>query len=238
MYPKFLSTIFLAVLSNSYASAGYILNGSFEASAGYFQTQQGVMPPNWVATKQSPDLYSTNGSFGLAPSDYGNFTGASAQDGLGWVAGWSLVEETFAQNLATTLTPGAEYSISGYLLQSKRPDLDNPGGYSILLNSTNSFSGPLVQVATWQPTTNSDSWEYRNATFTAPTNANSLNWIIFRPYDSGSGSAYPGLDNVSLTAGPGVSLNAVPEPSSCLFVATSMITFVYVRRRSNRRTMR
>jgi hypothetical protein len=109
------------------------------------------------------------------------------------------LSEAFSQQLATTLAPNEPYTFSGYVIQATRPDLDIPGAYDILLNSTNSLAGAVL-VATLDPTTNSNNWEFRSETFTSPANAASLPWIIFRSYASGPGASYPGLDNASLTA--------------------------------------
>ncbi|MBM4231517.1 MAG: hypothetical protein FJ184_12355 [Gammaproteobacteria bacterium] len=222
--------VLFSLLSTSSVSAGLITNGSFEAPTGFAVDAQGSMPPSWFVTNMSPDLYSTDGLFGLSPNAFGNFTGVTAQSGLGWVAGWTDVTESFAQNLNTLLTPGLEYQIDGYLRQAVRSDLNNPGAYRILLNSSNSLAG-AVEVASWGPTTaGANSWEFRTATFAAPSNADSLPWLIFRPYASGLGGAYPGLDNVVLTA--------VPEPSSTALVSAILVSLIATRHLRNRRTKR
>lgn len=226
------SNVFFVLFSLLYtpnASADLITNGSFEAPPGFAVGQQGVMPPGWEVTNPSPDLYSSDGSFGLLPAVLGNFTGVTAQDGLGWVAGWSSFQESFAQNLSTPLNPGTEYELSGYLRQALRSDLKNPGAYKILLNSSNSFGGAL-EVASWAPTTGAGFWEFRTATFTAPSNANVLPWLIFQPYAAEAGQAYPGLDNLVLTA--------VPEPSSAALLSTILVSLLATRRSRNRRTNR
>lgn len=228
MYRKSSGLFVLCIfLSASHASADLIANGSFEASPGYAFGQQGAVPPSWFVTYETPDLYSTDGSFGLLPSTGGNFAGVSASDGLGWVAGWSFFQESFAQSLATPLNPGGQYEISGYLRQAVRNDLNNPGAYRILLNDSNSLTGAF-EVAVWNPTTGADVWELRTASFTAPSNANSLPWLIFQPYDSGAGGSYTGLDNVTLTA--------VPEPASITLLASILIPLAATRRFRNRRT--
>lgn len=210
------------------ASADLLLNGSFEAPSGYAQGAQGVMPPNWQATDStSPDLYSSDGSFGLSPSAFGNFVGVVAQDGLGWVAGagassWGY--ESFGQLLANPLLPNSQYSLTAYLHQSTRSDLNNPGAYEIMINQANTLVGavPLVSL---DPTTGSGNWEFRTSSFMTPANSISLPWLIFRPYASGpTGTfSYPGLDNVVLTA--------VPEPSTLL---TLVIGLCWASKRRHR----
>jgi hypothetical protein len=194
---RLLTAVLSGLLFSPSAWADLLANGSFEAPAGFAQGAQAAAPPGWKATYSSPDLYSSDGSFGLPPGTYGNFTGVTAQQGLGWVAGWSVVIGSFGQQLPTTLTPNAEYALSGFLIQAKRGDLDHPGAYDLLLNSTNSLAGAVV-VATLDPTTDSDNWEFVAETFTAPANAGELPWIIFRSYGPEGGGAYPGLDNISL----------------------------------------
>jgi hypothetical protein len=194
-----LTALLSGVLLASPAKANLLTNGSFEAPSGFAQATQGVMPPAWNGTNHTPDLFSTDGSFGLSPTQFNNFTGVTAQHGLGWVAGYSGLSEAFGQQLATMLAPNEPYAFNGYVIQATRPDLDVTGAYDILLNSTNSLAGAVL-VATLDPTTNANNWELRSETFTAPANAGSLPWIIFRSYASGPGASYPGLDNASLTA--------------------------------------
>lgn len=209
------------LLISSVAGANLLANGSFESPAGYALGQQGILPVEWNVTNVTPDMYSSDASFGLNPNVLGNFTGVTAQDGLGWVAGWSSFAESFAQNLGTALTPGTSYSLSGYLRQAKRSDLDNPGAYNIFLNSTNTMAG-AQQVASWSPTTGANFWEFRSTSFVAPANASLLPWIIFEPYESGPGSAYPGLDNVILTP--------VPEPATIAALGAGALAILRRRR--------
>lgn len=207
---QFDSLAILLVLSFATSSnADLLVNGSFEAPAGYALGNQGVMPPGWEITNVDPgaDLYSSDGSFGLHPSINGNFTGVTAFDGLGWVAGGGYANwESFGQELQTPLTPGADYRLEAYLIRARRYGIHYPGGYDILLNVSNALTG-AVQVATFSATTETDDWEFREASFTAPSNADELPWIIFRPFDvEYSYTAYPGIDKLSLVL--------VPEPAT------------------------
>jgi hypothetical protein len=57
-------------------------NPSFETIAAP-ATGQGLLPVGWVSASSSPDTFSTDGSFGLAPGDLGLWVSApSAEDGL------------------------------------------------------------------------------------------------------------------------------------------------------------
>jgi hypothetical protein len=84
-----LTGVLIAIPFASPAAANLLVNGSFEAPAGFAQGTQGVMPPAWNVTNHTPDLFSSDGSFGLSPTQFNNFTGVTAQQGLGWVAGYS-----------------------------------------------------------------------------------------------------------------------------------------------------
>lgn len=198
------------------AQANLIRNPSFELVPDTL-TGQGILPSDWVQLAPFPgaDTYSDDGSYGLLPSVLGNFTGVTAFDGIRFVAGWSIVPESFGQLLSTALTPGTEYTISAYLRQAKRSDLDNPGTYEIGLAADLSLTG-LTIVGQFDLTSGIDAWEATSLTFVAPTAASTLPLLVLRPIGTEAGTAYPGLDLISLTAVP---VAAVPEPSSLLLLA-------------------
>jgi hypothetical protein len=160
------------------------------------------MPSEWLSLNVTPDTYSNDGSYGLPPNGFGNFTGAIAQEGIRWVAGWSAIPEIFGQVLTAPLTSGQEYTLSAYLRSSVRPDLANPGTYQIELWSSPDFSSSSkVVIGTFQPgIANQNAWELRSLTLVAPAQATTHPVLVFRPI--ASGSAYPGLDNVALCASP------------------------------------
>src|SRR5437762_10515662 len=97
--------------ASAFAADTLLRNGSFEATPCITPCNQApwVMPSDWVPLLWFPSTYSNDGSYGLAPDAYGNFTGATAQDGLRWVAGWSKSPEVFGQVLTTPLIPGHNY---------------------------------------------------------------------------------------------------------------------------------
>ena len=184
------------------ASGNLLRNRSFEDVPSSATLGQGVLPNDWKIVSVTPDTYSNDGSFGLPPNAFGNFVGITAQNGIRWVAGWSLAFETFGQLLSVPLVPGESYDLSGYLIQAARPDLDFPGGYDLYLTTDdtgNLFSGKhLGRIG---PTTDLASWESFSLPFTAPVDANSLPFLYFVPYVQGSsGAAYPGLDNLTLSS--------------------------------------
>ncbi len=208
-----LTTIALLGLASN-AQANLLRNPSFEnvPGTGPGYQDQGLMPSDWVTVAVTPDTYSTDGSYGLPPSGFGNFDGVAAQDGLRWVAGWSDAVEVFGQALTAPLTPGTSYSLSGYLHQAYRGDLNNPGGYDIYLTTDSSYSsiasGTLLgRLAS--TTSYAAGWGSHSIAFTAPANAGTHPFLSFVPVaTSTDGYTYPGLDNLSLTP--------VPEPSTWL----------------------
>ncbi len=106
------------------AQANLITNASFEVVPNN-NTGQGILPSNWVnipPPTPTADTYSNDGSYGVAPSAYGNFTGVTAKDGIRWVAGWSSAgQESFGQFLGSSLTANTDYAMSGWLHQAVRP---------------------------------------------------------------------------------------------------------------------
>ena len=63
---KFTISIILLVFAQV-ANANLIRNASFEDIPGA-AFGQGIMPSEWVIANSSPDTYSNDGSYGLAPS--------------------------------------------------------------------------------------------------------------------------------------------------------------------------
>jgi len=215
------------------AHANLIRNASFE-NVPSTQMSQGILPSDWLQLAPSPgaDTYSNDGSYGLAPSGFGNFTGVTAFDGNRWIAGWSLVPETFGQILTTPLTPGNEYTLSAFLHQAVRGDLANTGSYEIGLASNASLSN-LSVVGQFGLTSGPNVWESRSLTFIAPSAAPNLPFLAFKPIGSPQGNAYPGLDLVSLTTSV-TNPVPVPEPSSFLLIAIGLLgSIVFPRTRSH-----
>lgn len=202
-------------------------NPSFESIPGAV-FNQGILPSEWIqALGLFADTYSSDGTYGLTPDSFGNFTGATAQDGVRWVAGASFSSpERFGQILTTTLAPGSTYELSGYIRQAVRSDLAHPSTYEISL-ADNAALNTNVVIGTFSPvTTNTTDWDFRTLSFVAPANAASLPVLVFTPVGP-SGLAYPGLDNVSLilqngngnppAGGPGNGGTDVPEPGALAF---------------------
>lgn len=202
------------VLSATAFGQNLIANASFEANNGL--TGQGRMPTSWQAVNSSPDGYTNDGSFGLAPGAFGNFTGITAQDGIAWVAGWSAGPESFGQVLATPLVAGESYDLSGWLRQAVRSDLDDAGGYDVRLvtSTSNTLLGRLGNTVT-------GAWVQRSFNFVAPSTTGTQT-LVFVPVAIPGGSAYPGLDNVSL--------QAVPEPGSMVALGAALLAFAKRRK--------
>lgn len=188
------------------ASANLLLNSSFEQTPCITPCNQGqgFMPSEWLILNASPDTYSNDGSYGLAPSAVGNFTGATAQEGIRWVAGWSAAVEIFGQLLTAPLIPGQEYTLIAFLRTAVRVDLAVPGTYQIeLWDSTDISSADKIVVGSFQPPIfNQNAWEPRTLTFTAPSGASTHPVLAFRPLSPLVPGAYPGIDNVVLSGSP------------------------------------
>jgi len=185
------------------ASGNLLRNPSFEQTPCTTPCNQGqgVMPSEWLILNVTPDTYSNDGSYGLAPGDFGNFPGVTAQDGIRWVAGWSVAVEIFGQVLTAPLISGQQYTLSAYLREAIRADLANPGTYQIELWDTTDVSADKIVVGSFQPLiANQNAWELRTLSFTASSGAATHTVLAFRPLGSEAGGAYPGIDNVVLLA--------------------------------------
>lgn len=183
------------------------LNAGFEDIPGP-ASGQGLLPTHWIPISQSADTYSNDGSYGLFPFEFGNFPGVVAHAGLRWVAGANINQsaggESFGQILSVPLQAGVMYRVEGWLHQALRSDLNNPGGYDLWLDKGN-FADRLLVGHLGDTVSPTASWGLYSAEFTAPTNASEYTRFVFGPLASGNWGAYPGIDDVSLSA--------VPEPS-------------------------
>lgn len=187
----------------AYAQVELLRNPGFEHVPGAF-VGQGLVPSEWLVLYESPDTYSSDGSYGLHPADYGNFTDVQAHQGIRWVAGWSAAIETFGQMLTNPLVPGHSYRLTAFLHTAVRGDLANAGTYRIDLRQSGSEVG--LVVGEFPSVSSPSDWEFRTLTFTAPPEANTHPILAFVPIKSGAGECYPGCDDVSLvdlTQSPG-----------------------------------
>ena len=181
------------------------------------------MPSEWYSAASSPDTYSNDGSYGLNPGDYGNFPGIMAHGGLRWVAGASVGPESIGQILTSPLMAGAAYSMSAYLQQAIRGDLNNPGGYDVRFESADRSLGFDAGILGYT-TTVAAGWTLEVMNFTAPANATSLTRIVFVPVSpAAGGGSYSGLDDVTL--------QAVPEPAASLPLGLGALALLRRRRK-------
>lgn len=171
-------------------------------------TGQGILPSEWIVVIASPDTYSNDGSYGLPPNGFGNFTGVTAHSGLRWVAGWSGVPEIFGQVLTAPLVAGRSYSISCFMHQALRIDLNNPGTYEVSLRQTGLPNRVLGRFANTASV--AEGWVSRRFDFVAPADAGLYQTIAFDPKANPSSSSYPGFDTVVLReAGSAVNIHVV-----------------------------
>lgn len=137
------------------ASVNLIRNPSFEQvpCVTPCNQNQGFLPSEWLALNVSPNTYSNDGSYGRPPNalGFGNFTGATAQDGIRWVAGWSAAFEIFGQDLTAPLQAGHEYTLTAHLRLAVRADLAHPGTYQIELWASTSAASDKFIVGSFQP---------------------------------------------------------------------------------------
>jgi hypothetical protein len=200
MHPRrIVACVAVSILATPvWAGSNLLRNPGFEDIPGPL-FGEGIMPSEWTVIQVTPDTYSTDGSFGLPPAIFGNFTGVLAHSGVRWIAGWSLAVEVPGQLLSDPLVPGKTYRLSAYLHQAQRADLANPGAYELRLAPGPSMRTTVV-LGSWAPTATPDQWEYRSIDFVAPPEAAKYQWLLLVPYGERGGSAYPGVDDTALVA--------------------------------------
>lgn len=184
-----------------------IVNGGFETG---FVTASGQaqVPTPWSSTGPgnpfvSFDTWANPSGNGLNPAFAGVFTGVTAAQGTRWAGGWDF--ENMHQLMAFTLTAGQQYTISALVHAPNATIGYVPGGWRFRLGATSTT--PSALIATFAPTvTWSQGWVLQSATFTAPTNAASLQYFFPECYKTGTLSTYMGIDDIRITPipGPGV----------------------------------
>jgi hypothetical protein len=171
-------------------TASLVANGGFE-TIGPAQLGQGLLPASWVATVNSADTYSTDGSFGLNPGDFGHFPGTLAFEGIRWVAGADF-PESFGQVLATPVQPAVLYRVSAALHRDTGSRV-GAGGYEVRLKAT--MASTSFVVAGTLAAVSSSVWETRSFTFTLPAASSGLPFLELVPVGA---SSYPAIDDLSL----------------------------------------
>lgn len=180
-----------------------ILNGGFEN--GFVPAfGSGFTPAPWTSTAPGNivvafDTWASSGGNGLPPSVAGLFTGVVAAQGKRWAGGFNF--ENMYQQMAFALTPGQQYTVSALV---HAPNINNgyvSGGWRFGLGASGS-STPTI-VATFAPTvTWSQGWVLQSATFTAPSNAASLQYFFPQVYKTGATSTYMAIDDIRITPVP------------------------------------
>ena len=172
-----------------------VTNGGFELIDASQQGQmgQGILPLPWFPVSVTPDTYSNDGSFGLTPDLFDNFTGVTAYEGIRWVAAWGESMEWFGQPLAAPLQAGTTYTLKLQLHMAVRADLAHDTTYTISLAVEGAEATDYVDVGTLPVLTTPDVWEERTITFVAPADADLRKVLVFR-----SITGYGGVDAVTL----------------------------------------
>lgn len=245
------SFLLLFVLADE-VQASLIFNGSFEQVPNS-NTGAGLLPTGWFHTNPSrpassrASTFSNDGGYGLAPGGEGDFIGATAAEGIRWVAGVSdgshgptngtVAGETFGTTLLELLVAGDSYQLDAELYRNLNGAVNHYGGYQVFLSATMSGSGATLLGALEIATTNS--WQSRSLTFLAPSDAASRQYLILVPYYVGwpYGGPYPnsyiGIDDVSLMA---LSVpSPVPAPSGLVLTLSGLGSWLTLRLRPRRR---
>lgn len=219
---KFVSSaIVVSVLTA--AAQGQILNGNFES--GFVPSSgHGEVPAPWSSsapgnTFVSCDTWDSSGANGLPPSFNNVFTGVVAAEGNRWAGGWNF--EDMHQLMGFALTPNQQYTISALVHVGNAAIPFGPAGWEFGLGATSS-STPLI-VAQFAPTvTWSQGWVLQSATFTAPSNAGSLQYFFPRVYPVGGANSYMGIDDIQI--------HAVPTPGSLALLGVGGLLLRRTRR--------
>jgi hypothetical protein len=204
---------------NTSSSADLLRNSSFENVPGP-AFGQGILPSDF-ATAGGPflvgaDTYSNDGSFGLSPSEFGNFPGIVALEGIRFVAAAEFggVKEAFGQQLTTPLSSQGVYRFSAGLLQS--PRFPTAGGFSLILSPSISLFDPEAEVVGQLSATSAIGiWQDRSVDFVAPSGSGNLSYLILAPFATGPDTAYIAIDRMNLVA--------VPEASSVILTGIILL---------------
>jgi hypothetical protein len=235
LVPALVAAITIAVHSSGHASL--LSNPSFETVPDG-STGQGLLPSDFFNAGNialGADTYSNDGTYGLSPGAFGNFVGATAQDGLRFVAGADApgFNEAFGQTLAVPLSASTSYTFTAWIRERLGGSGFVSGGYELILSPTTAFDDAgAVSLGFLDPTTGLDEWEFRSLTFVSPADAPLLPNFILAPYAAAAGEAYIAMDNMSLTPTP---TQGVPEPSTVALASLGLIggmTRVWRRRQT------
>jgi hypothetical protein len=208
------------VWPQAHSATNLVRNGSFEI-VGPAVLDQGYLPTEFLQAgniEPGADIYSNDGSFGLTPGDFGNFFGVNAQDGFRYAAGADFGSfgsvEAIGQALTTPLAAGSRYDFSGWITDSFRAGTVR-GGFKLMLSPTATFNDAgAVTLGSTGVTSGLGGWQYEALSFTAPSNAASLGYLVLAPFSVSDREAYIGIDNVSITA--------VPEPAAWALIALGL----------------
>lgn len=210
MSPVLVGVLLLAAAGAVFAQApNLVTNGDFESLPAEMEglTGQGLFPPPWLNTDSvvpGADTWSEDGSFGLAPAEYGRFPGVTDPDGRRWAGGGGggapdFMWETFGQQLAAPLLAGATYDFSAQVHQGAGVAgifcldvVDVP-----LVDGAPPAPEARVAACCFDATTGSGDWEARSCTFVSAIAATGM---IVRSVSVAAGETpYPGIDDIVLS---------------------------------------
>ncbi len=191
--------VWLGALPSAQA-VNLVRDGSIEESDVNMVCEiQGLLPDPWFSVSSTPDTYTSDCAQrrGLDNAFATNFQSIAnvAQHGLRFVAGWGLGAEALGTPLASPLTAGTAYRLTGYFTPSNTHPTQ--GDYAVYLSADKLFdAGDVLLGRIGDTAVTLGSWALDVLDFIAPVGAGSLGYVIFFP--KAATDCYIGMDNLVL----------------------------------------